>query len=77
MMFTDGKTLTDLTAMSFYMLDVCSPTIFSWFAALVGAHFPTFRIGVLCDGNGIMLGKKIPLPGDLGARPARTGGQDR
>jgi hypothetical protein len=29
MMFTDGKTLSDLTAISFYMLDVCSPIIFS------------------------------------------------
>jgi peptidase E len=29
LMFTDGKTLTDLTAISFYMLDVRSPTIFS------------------------------------------------
>ena len=29
-MFTDGKTLTDVTAISFYTLDVCSPTIFSW-----------------------------------------------
>lgn len=30
MMFTDGKTITDLTPIRFYMIDVCSPTIFSW-----------------------------------------------
>jgi hypothetical protein len=60
MMFTDGKTFTALTAMRFYMRGVSSPTIFSCailLTAWTGAHFTTFRIGVLCDGNGIMLDK--------------------
>jgi hypothetical protein len=53
-MFTDGKAFTDPTAIRFYMLDVISSTIFSClilFTAWVGAHFTTFRIGVLCDGT--------------------------
>lgn len=64
MMFTDGKIFTDLRAIRFYMLGVSSPTIFSQHCLLiapVGAHFTTFRFGVLCDGNGIMPGKNIPV----------------